>query len=295
MTIRHIRIFIAVCKNGGVTAAAKELYLTQPAVSLAIKELEEHYHVRLFDRISRRLCLTEAGKQFLKYAEHVLSLFEQMEAGVKCWDENAPVHIGCSMTIGTRFLPAWVHQFSLLNPEIQVKVQISNSEEIERKIVENRLDFGFVENLPQAEEISSEVFLKDRLTVICAPEHPFAKKRMLTLQEVIGQPLLLREPGSGVRALFDSVAVANNCRVEPLWESVNTQALIEAVAQNIGISVLPVRLVEDAVKIGRLCALGIQNIKLEREFLMIRHKNKYLPHSAESFLQLCRGLSEQAE
>ena len=88
MTLRHFRIFVAVCKQGGITKAAESLYLAQPAVSLAVRELEEHYDVRLFDRIGRRLYLTEAGKEFLAYAERILALCDDLEKGARQWDEQ---------------------------------------------------------------------------------------------------------------------------------------------------------------------------------------------------------------
>lgn len=128
MTLRHFRIFVAVCKQGGITKAAESLYLAQPAVSLAVRELEEHYDVRLFDRIGRRLYLTEAGKEFLAYAERILALCDDLEKGARQWDEQSPLHIGSSMTIGTKLLPGLVRRFRQQYPAAKVTVEIKNSD-----------------------------------------------------------------------------------------------------------------------------------------------------------------------
>ena len=105
MTIRHLRIFVAVCEEGSVTKAANKLYLAQPSVSLAISELEKFYGVKLFDRISRRLYLTDKGKQFLNYTKHIIDLFDELENGMKNWGSSGALRIGSSITIGNYFFP----------------------------------------------------------------------------------------------------------------------------------------------------------------------------------------------
>ena len=106
MTIRHLKIFLSVCENSfHTTKAAEELHMTQPAVSLAIKELEQHYGVILFDRIGRRLKITEAGQRLMEYSSHIISLFDDMEKGMKDWDSFGIIRIGASITIGSQFLP----------------------------------------------------------------------------------------------------------------------------------------------------------------------------------------------
>ena len=141
MTIRHMIIFRTVCENGyNSTKAAEVLHMTQPAVSLAIKELEQYYGVHLFDRIGRRLQITDAGQHFLQYAIHISDLFSDMETRLRDWDSKGVLRIGASITIGSQFLPNYVKAFSELCPELDVRVTVEQSERLEQKILANELD-----------------------------------------------------------------------------------------------------------------------------------------------------------
>lgn len=138
MTLRHLRIFVAVCEEGSVTLAAEKLYLSQPAVSLAIHELEEHYGVRLFDRISRKLYLTSAGNRFLEYAVHISSLFDEMERDIQNWDTLGALRIGSSITIGAALIPKAVALYSQQYPDVEIKMVIDNSQVIEKKVLDRK-------------------------------------------------------------------------------------------------------------------------------------------------------------
>src|SRR5690554_7400796 len=111
MTLRHLKIFVAVCETGGATAAGEKLYIAQPSISLAISELEDYYGIKLFDRIAKRLHVTEAGKHFLQYARHIVALFEDMEKEVKNFDAIGLIRVGTSITIGNYLLSDYIKQF----------------------------------------------------------------------------------------------------------------------------------------------------------------------------------------
>ena len=141
MTIRHMIIFRTVCETGcNSTKAAEVLHMTQPAVSLAIKELEQYYGVHLFDRIGRRLQITDAGQLFLQYAIHISDLFSDMETGLRDWDSKGILRIGASITIGSQFLPGYVKAFSQICPGIDARVTVAQSERLEQKVLANELD-----------------------------------------------------------------------------------------------------------------------------------------------------------
>lgn len=112
MTLRHMKIFVSVYQNNGITRASEELHLAQPSVSLAIRELEDYYGIRLFDRISRRLYVTEQGKMFYDYALHIVSLFDEMELGIRNWEHMGTLRIGSSITIGNFLLPGLIKKFT---------------------------------------------------------------------------------------------------------------------------------------------------------------------------------------
>ena len=294
MTLRHLRIFVAVCEEGSVTLAAEKLYLSQPAVSLAIHELEEHYGVRLFDRISRKLYLTSAGNRFLEYAVHISSLFDEMERDIQNWDTLGALRIGSSITIGAALIPKAVALYSQQYPDVEIQMVIDNSQVIEKKVLANEVDFGLLEGAVHDPNLVAQDFAEDQMLLVAAPGHPLAQKEQPLLpQDLKSQRFLLRERGSGVRELFESVLLAHDLSVEPSWESINAESIVEAVVQGLGVTALPYALVKQDLAAGRLTALTVEGMDFRRKLKIIYHKNKYLSRSAKAFLELCRQLASQ--
>ena len=148
MTIRHIRIFLGVCENGcNATRAAEALHMSQPAVSLAVRELEQYYGVTLFDRMGRRLKLTEAGARFRDYALHIARLFDDMEKGMRDWDAFGLIRVGASVTIGAQFLPNYVRAFYDRWPGRSVRAVVAPSEQLERSVMDDELDLALIEGV----------------------------------------------------------------------------------------------------------------------------------------------------
>ena len=185
MTLRHIRIFLAVCENGNnTTRAARALYLAQPAVSRAVAELEEYYGVRLFDRIGRRLYLTEAGRRMWEYAVHICGLFDDLEKGLRGWDEQGVLRVGASITIGSQFLPGYVDAFRAAHPGVDVRVWVGPSEQLEEKLLHNTLDVALMEGPVHGSALTAEEYMADTLAVVCAPGRPFTQGQTVPLVAV---------------------------------------------------------------------------------------------------------------
>lgn len=288
MTIKHLRIFVTVCNLGSITAAANKLYLAQPSVSLAIRELEEHYGIKLFDRISKKLYITEPGKKLLNYASHIISLFDEMEKEIKNWDSSGLLRIGSSITIGNYLLPKFVQDFQKHYPNNKVQVTIDTSEKIESMVISNSIDFAFIEGIVHSTYIQYEKLMDDDLILICGPEHPLNYYNEVDIEMLKEYEFILREKGSGVREFFDSIMLLHGIEINPIWESVSTQAVIKAVSTGLGISVLPYHLVERDLKAGSIKQIEIKNVSLTRQFNIIYHKNKYLTNSMKEFINLCK-------
>ena len=172
MTIRHIEIFLAVCDHEcNLTKAAKSLYLAQPAVSAAVRELEEHYGIRFFDRISRRLYITEAGRQFLEYARRISGLLGDVENQMHHWDEQGILRVGASITIGSQFLPDYAAAFTAMHPGMDLRVQIAPSIQLERMLMDNALDFALIEGSVHEPDLIVEDYMDDSLMVIGPANH----------------------------------------------------------------------------------------------------------------------------
>lgn len=289
MTIRHMIIFRTVCENEcNSTKAAEVLQMTQPAVSLAIKELEQYYGVRLFDRIGRRLKITDAGQQFLQYAIHISSLFSDMETMLRDWDSKGILRIGASITIGSQFLPNYVKIFSESHPGIDVRVTIEQSERLEQKILANELDCALIEGVAHDPNIVSESYMEDYLSVICAADKGWAQGQIISLDEFKNQRFLLREIGSGTRDVFEHVIAQAGFHVTPVWEAMSTTALVNATINGLGISVLPHRMILPALKRGLVRTVKVQDLTFSRYLYVIYHKDKFLTSSAKHFIALCK-------
>lgn len=289
MTIRHIIIFRTVCENGyNFTKAAEALHMTQPAVSLAMKELEQYYGVHLFDRIGRRLQITDVGKHFLQYSIHISDLFSDMETGLRDWDSKGILRIGASITIGSQFLPGYVKAFSEVCPGIDVRVTIEQSERLEQKILANELDFALIEGVVHDSRIVSEAYMEDRLSVICAADQGWTQGQIISVEDFQKQRFLLREKGSGTREVFDRVTAQAGIHIVPVWEAMSTTALVNATINGLGISVLPHRMILSAWRQGLIYTVQVEGLSFSRNFHIIRHKDKFLTASAERFIALCR-------
>lgn len=290
MTIRHIKIFLSVFQNGcSATKAAESLHMTQPAVSLAIHELEQYYGVILFDRIERRLKITEAGLRFQTYAAHISALFDDMERGMRDWDAFGLLRVGASITIGSQLLPHYVKTYCNLYPGTEVKVWIAPSEQLEKKIIDNELDFALIEGVPHTDVLISEEYMEDRLVVIGPADEAFPKKKKMTIGEFQQQKFLLRERGSGTREVFDRVIESAGFSVSPVWEAMSTTALVNAVINGLGIAVLPRRMAAEPLERGMVAEIQVEGLDFFRKFRIIYHKDKYLTSAAKAFIELCRN------
>lgn len=290
MTLRHIKIFLAICDNGNsVTRAAEVLFMTQPAVSLALKELESYYGVLLFERMSRQLYITEAGKQMREYATHVLSLFDHMEKGLRDWDSIGILRVGASVTIGSQFMPSYISAYGVLHPGIDVRVCISSSELLEGQLQTNKLDFAFIEGAVLTSNLISEEYMEDSLTAVCSVNGPFHHGEKVSAERFKMQRFLLREKGSGTREEFDGATEAAGFSVFPVWEATSTTALVNAVIHGLGIAVLPRRMILGPLKHGLIVAFDVEGINFQRKFSIVYHKNKFLTQSAREFIELCKN------
>lgn len=290
MTLRHMMIFRTVCETEyNTTRAAEALHMTQPAVSLAIKELEQYYGLRLFDRIGRRLRITDAGKLFLQYATHISELFNDMETGLRDWGTKGILRVGASITIGSQFLPGYVKAFSNLCPGIDVRAIVEQGERLEKKLLENELDCALTEGIVHDTNIVSEAYMEDHLSIICASDKRWRQGQSISIEEFQKQRFLLREPGSGTREVFDRTIAQAGLSITPIWEAMSTTALVNAVINGLGIAVLPHRMILPALKHGLIVTVKVQELQFRRNFYITYHKNKFLTEAAKTFMELCRN------
>ncbi len=292
MTLRHMKIFVSVFQHCNITKAAKEMHLAQPSVSFAVKELEDYYGIRLFDRIGRRISPTEAGRGFYEYAVHIVSMFDEMERKIRNWDTMGTIRIGASITIGTHILPPLLRKYQESFPELRAEVTIEQSASVERHVLENDIDIGLIEAQPEHSDIVSVPFMEDVLCAIVPLGHPLAQQPEISLEQMAQYPFLMREKGSAGREILDASFAVRQIHVRPLWESTSTQAIVRGVAEGLGVAVLPGLLVQKD-----LAEHTVQTVPfiqpLKRSLNIIYHRSKYLTDSMEAFIRLCSECREE--
>lgn len=287
MTIKHIRIFIAVYQQMNITRAAESLHMTQPAVSRAIQELEGYYHVRLFERIKHRLYRNAAADEFYARAIHIVESFHDVEAEFVGWDERATLRVGASITLGNYFLPLTAKRFEEEYPGNKIKVSISNTESIRQMLLNNQIDLALVEGKIPSEFLHEEQLGENRMVLILSTHHPLLEQKRIRLQDVARYPLLLREPGSAGRTYLNNIFDVREIEISPAWESTSTQALVKAVACGLGVSILPEQLVLGDIRSGVVATRTVDDESFIRSNYIVRHSQKFLTASAKAFMDLC--------
>lgn len=289
MNIRYLRIFKMVCEEESITKAAEKLFITQPAVSNAISELESDLDVCLFDRISRKIYLNETGKLFLAKVIKLLDLYDNLEQNVKELEDNATIKIGSSITIANFILPKVIVNFEAIYKNTPTKVTIGNAGKIEEMLYNNEIDLGLIEGVIYNEELIKIPFSSYRLAIICSPKHKLAIEEPVVINNLIQERLLLREKGSAIRDVFDSALLLHNLRANPDWISINSQALIHAVKHNLGISVLPKILVEEEIERGELFEIKVNDFELVNTNHIVFHKDKFQTNSFKTLIEIIKN------
>ena len=288
MTLRHMQIFRVLCENDySTTKAAHALNMTQPAVSLAIKELEQRYNVVLFDRIGRRLVITPAGQRLEEYCRSIENLFDDMETEMKNWDKHGVIRIGATFTIGARFMPAYAKKFMELYPEIDVKGICAPTPVLESKILDNELDVAFCEGLAVNPLIETKEYMDDRLVIVAPADGKYTPWQEISVEELCTNSFVLREYNSGTRKVFDVACEKAGFHIEPVWECSSNDTLLGAVIKGIGVGVLSEKLLQRAIKNGLVVPLSVKGLDLSRKFFVIYHRDKTMSSALKSFLHLC--------
>lgn len=287
MTIRHLRIFEAVAREGSMNRAAARLYLSQPTVSKAVKELEEYYGVRLFERLSQRLYITREGELLLSYARQVLEGFDRMERALRRPDRPQELRVGCSVTVGTALINPLLDRAAPALEGCQVMVEVNNTSVIEEMLLSNRVDLGLVEGIVRHPDLLHIPILTDRLCLVSSPDHPLARKGSLKLADLEGWELISRERGSVDRNQLEQLLRQEGVRMVRSWNCTNTEAIKNGVAAGRGVAVLSSLVVRKELDRGELVALEVEGLPILRPIEAVYHKDKFLSAPMKALLEVC--------
>jgi DNA-binding transcriptional LysR family regulator len=290
MNLNHLGIFHAVAQTGSMTLGAERLDISQPAVSKQVRELERALGIHLFDRIGRRVRLSQAGEILADYARRLFALAREAEeavADVRAVGRGRLV-IGASTTIGTYLLPAVVAEFWRRHPKVELLVEIENTEQVHRRLVGHELDLGLTEGFVEEAELDAEVFHRDELVVIAAADHPLAGKARVPLGAVQQELFVLREPGSGTRAVEERALARLKLPVRVGMALGSTEAIKRVVAEGVGLAIVSRLAVNEECTAGTLAVLPVAGLRIERPLSLVRCKGRRDGPALQAFCGVLR-------
>lgn len=292
MADRRLQVFHAVAKHLSFTKAAETLFMTQPAVTFQVKQLEEQLSTRLFDRAHGRITLTPAGQLALDYAERILGLSAELEARMKDLSGQVAgsLFIGASMTIGEYVLPQLIGEFKTRFPAAAPTLFVGNSEAVQERVAERTLDFGFIEGDTHLSSLRSEVCCEDELHVVCAPSHPLARQESVGPKSLTEHAYVGREAGSGTRAVIDRYLTTAGVAPDSLnvvVELGSPEALKGLVETGVAFAIMSRAIVAKELELGRLAQVPLRP-RLMRNFSLVYPKERFHSRLVATFVQFAK-------
>jgi DNA-binding transcriptional LysR family regulator len=268
-----LHTFLCVAKTKNFSKAAEILHITQPAVSQHIKALESQYKVSLFNDRRKNMKLSEEGELLLAYATEMNRLQQSLAVKMQTIQgRNRVYRVGATMTIGGYVLPKILGKHKLSHPKIDIQLTVDNTETVIEQMVRGDLILGMVEGPFPQERFTSVLYRKDELVIAVSPKHPLARKKEVSLERLMVEPLILREQGSGTRLVFEKAITQAGYSIEDanvLMEIGNIHALVSLVESNLGVTVISRDAIADALKSGTLCEVSLSGMRIFREYRFI--------------------------
>jgi len=292
MADRRLQVFHAVAKHLSFTKAAEALFMTQPAVTFQIKQLEEHFDTHLFERGHGQISLTETGRVVFDYAERILGLSAELDARLKdmTGQVTGPLLIGASMTIAEYLLPQVLGEFNARYPGVVPRLLVANSETVQNQVAEHSLDIGFIEGDSLLPSLVTEMVCEDELLVVCAPTHPLARLKSVAPGLLVQHAYISREPGSGTREVSDhyleKIGVAPDS-LQPVMELGSPEALKGLVATGRGFAIMSRATVIKETKLGLLVAVPLTP-RLVRNLALVYSKQKFYSKLVSNFVAFAK-------
>lgn len=297
MDTYQLKIFSAITRLQSFSKAAKLLHMSQPAVSTHIKNLEEYYQGQLFERTPHGVTLTKAGQVFYAYAQRILELQDEMEQQLEIvlQRESNQIIVGASTTIGNVSLPCSIYLFKEEYPEVNIRLDIANAEEVLRKVMADEVDIGVVEGYTESPEINAIPVISDELVLIVPPNHP-AVGGMVSLEDFRKQPMILREDGSGTRKVLSEGLACHGYTVNDLnviTEMTTINAIKSAVEAGLGGAVVPRLAVRKEAYLGTLKVLSISGLEMPLTFNIVYPANRSLSTKTKQFMNFLTNPEER--
>jgi DNA-binding transcriptional LysR family regulator len=292
MEIRLLRTFMAVSDAGSFTHAASRIHLTQAAVSVHIRQLEEEIGSPLFLRVNKKLYLTEAGRALLAHAETILHAHDEAKADLANLggSSRGRLRIGVSSTTVTIHpLPEMLSEIKRRHALVDLSVVGGTSERLIEQILAGSVDAGLVSLPVEASDVLTETLRSDKLAAVMSSKHKLARSRAITAEQLTAEPLILGEHGGNTRRLIDLFFEKHGLDPKIIMELQRTEAIIKMVELGFGVTILPQNAARTNVARGTLAAMPVRELNVRWEFGVAYLKSDYIPPALESFLKLCHA------
>lgn len=297
MPDRRLQVFHTVARFLSFTKAAETLHMTQPAVTFQVRQLEEYFNTRLFDRTHNRINLTDAGKKVYEYSEKIFELYYEMENCVKelTGEVSGILIIGASTTIAEYMLPALLGDFKANHSDVAIRLKVGNSDDIVSMVETNIIDLGVVESPVHNKNLAVELWCLDQLVAIVPLKHALAHEESIPVHKLVEYPYICREEGSGTREVINEylhTAGLNPRNLNIVMELGNPEAIKRAVEAGMGISVISKASISKEVQLKTLVGIKLEPI-LERPFYFVHQKQKFRVRAMEELLRFTMAYGEK--
>ena len=284
VTLRQLQVFAAVAWHLSHSRASEELYLTQPAVSMQIKQLEQSVGLPLFEQMGKQIHLTEAGREMLRYSRTISQQLEEMEAVFSEMKglERGRLNISVVST-ANYFMPQLLAKFIQLHPQIQVSLHVANSDAVLRQLTDNVADFAIMGQPPEGADMRSESFMQNPLVVIAAPNHALAKTRHIKPRQLAQETFLLREQGSGTRGVVERFFASHRMALPAHMEMDTNEAIKQSVQAGMGLGIISRHGIELELETKRLIVLDVEHFPIMRHWHIVHRKGKRLSTASQAF------------
>jgi DNA-binding transcriptional LysR family regulator len=289
MADRRLQVFSTVARLLSFTKAAEALHMTQPAVTFQIRQLEDYFNTRLFDRTHNRISLTTAGHLVKNYADQIISLYNEMDNEVRklTGDVLGPLVLGASTTIGEYVIPSILGEYQAKFPDVAVRLHVANTEGVLHMVEGNEIDIGIVEGPVGNKNLVSKVCWDDELVVVTPPGHALTKSDSVSVEQIFEYPFISREEGSGTREVIHDHLQASGRDFSDLnliMEFGSPESIKSAVAAGLGISILSIATLNKELELGLLAKASLAS-PLKRPFSIVYQRQKFRLRAMDEFLE----------
>ena len=287
LTFRQLQCFSAVATNLSYTKAAKELHLTQPAVSMQIRQLEQQAGLALTEQFGKQVHLTEAGQEVFRYARSILQQVDELDTIL---DRLKGLSGGrlriAAISSANYFAPRLLGTFYERFPDVSVSMDVTNQTAVLQRVVDNEVDMAIMGQPPKESQVEAIPFMDNPLVIVAPPGHRLAKRKRLSLKELEKEVFLIRESGSGTRGAMERFFRQNKLKLKTGMGMGSLSSIKQGVQANLGLGLLPRGAVRVEMDLGKLVELKVRGLPIQRHWYVVLHKGKRLSVAAEAFKSL---------